>query len=409
MVNNERILATILEECQQVIDEVLAISPYPNELLPFAESLKSPFLLETNVNTNLENPTFGTFCMQVPEELIYAVGGKPVRLCMGVAESAELAADQLPKLACRLIRSLAGYTALQAPYYNNIKNFVLPTTCDWKVKHFERMNPNSNLCVMEFPHNKDNEISRERWFTEVVVLKKWLEKQSGIKIKRENLLESIRLVQKGQMEYDRFKNLRGLGFVSGREAFIVSNAYFYKHVAEWAQLLERLNDKIEEFANSKQENNGNNRARILLTGSPVIFPNFKLPKILEEANCTIVVDELCSSERIFSDIVSVDNTTENGILKAISDRYLLPCTCPTFRDNGNRAKRLMELINQNKINGVIYYVLSGCHPYDIESFDIEKMVKKFGLPFMKIETDYSSEDKGQLRTRVEAFGEMIKR
>ncbi len=405
MVNNERILTDILEECQNVIDEILEESLYPDELKPFADSLKTPFLLDVDRDNN---STFGTFCIQVPEELIYAVGGKPVRLCMGVAESAELADNHLPKLACRLIRSLIGYTKLQAPYFNQIKNFVLPTTCDWKVKHFESMNPGSNICVMEFPHNKDSEISQQRWFTEIVQLKEWLEKQSGNKIKRKNLLDAVRMVQKAQEEYYRYNKFRRSGFIAGCEAFIVSNAYFYLHVSEWTLFLERLNRKIEKTVNSGHEKIADNRPRILLTGSPVIFPNFKLPKILEEAGCRIVVDELCSSERIFSDITSIDDKTKNGILKAISDRYLLPCTCPTFRDNGNRSKRLEELIDQNRIDGVVYYVLSGCHPYDIESFNIERLIKEKGIRFLKIETDYSNEDSGQLKTRVEAFVEMLK-
>ncbi|RMD57973.1 MAG: 2-hydroxyacyl-CoA dehydratase, partial [Nitrospirae bacterium] len=34
--------------------------------------------------------------------------------------------------------------------------------------------------------------------------------------------------------------------------------------------------------------------------------------------------------------------------------------------------------------------------------------EELGLPFLKIETDYSLEDMGQLRTRIEAFIEMLR-
>lgn len=410
MVENERIISGVLREYQDTLDEILEISLYSNEVKPFADSLKIPFSLDVDTNNGYDsNSIFGTFCIQVPDELIYAVNGKPVRLCMGVTEIADLADNQLPKLACRLIRSLTGYVKLQTPFFNQIKNFVLPTTCDWKVKQFERLNHGANICVMEFPHNKDSEISRKRWFTEVVNLKEWLEKQSGNKIKKSNLLDAVSMVQKAQAEYDIFSSFRRRGFVNGREAFIVSNAYFYLHAAEWTKLLKCLNKKIRDNFNSSPGQFVDNRPKVLFTGSPVIFPNFKLPELLEEAGCSIVVDELCSSERMFSDVISVDDKTEDGILQAISDRYLLPCTCPTFRDNGNRVKRLQELIDQNKINGVVYYVLSGCHPYDIESFDIERIIKSQKIPFIKIETDYSHEDSGQLKTRLEAFVEMIKR
>lgn len=133
----------------------------------------------------------------------------------------------------------------------------------------------------------------------------------------------------------------------------------------------------------------------------------KIPLLLEETGCLIVADELCSSERIFSDVVTVDNKTEAGLLQAISDRYLLPCTCPTFSTNRNRLKRLLEFVHQFKIDGIVYHVLKGCHPYDIESFQIEKSIKERNIPFLKIETDYSQEDKGQIKTRIEAFSEML--
>ena len=52
-------------------------------------------------------------------------------------------------------------------------------------------------------------------------------------------------------------------------------------------------------------------------------------------------------------------------------------------------------------------VLQACHSYNIESFKVGKHVQeKHGLPFLKIVTDYSQSDVGQIRTRVEALLEM---
>ena len=405
---NNKLSITILEKYQTLLDNVLKRSSHTECLMPFTNSLKRPF--EQNINTGGSKDSallFGTFCIQVPYELIYAVGGQPLRLCMGGTETANLVDNQLPKLACRLIKSLTGYIKLETPFFKQIKYFVLPTTCDWKVKHFERLTPNNNKWVMELPHSKDNELSQKRWFTEIVNFKEWLEKQSGIKIRKKNLLESVLVIQKAQKEYGKFINLRRSGIVSGCEALLVANSYFYLHVAEWTDALENLNRAVIQETKSNQDGLQNNKPRILLAGSPVIFPNFKLPMVLEDAGCTIVADELCSSERIFSDVVSVDDKTENGLLKAIADRYLLPCTCPTFNGNQTRLKRLQKLICENRIDGVVYYVLSGCHPYDIESFDIENVIKKQGIPFIKIETDYYDEDAGQLKTRIEAFAEML--
>lgn len=407
--NNERLSKTVLDNLQSLLDEIVSDSPYKQGLLYFADSLIKPFDRYIEPEKAFDSELiFGTFCVQVPEELIYAVGGQPVRLDIGIAETAELSDSHLPKLACPLVRSLTGFMNLKTPYLEYIKNVIVPTTCDWKVKLFGQIDSEYNIWTMELPHQRDTEISGNRWFSEIVRVKKWIEKISRKKIRKQNLIEGIRLVQKAQTEYSKFLSFRRQGIVSGSEAILVSNAYFYLHVKEWTRTLDWLNQEITENKSYDSVDIAEQRSRVLLTGSPVVFPNFKIPLLLEDAGCRIVADELCSSERMFFDVVAVDDTTESGLLRAISDRYLLPCTCPTFSSNKNRLKRLLELIHQNRISGVVYHVLKGCHPYDIESFDIEKSIKEKKIPFLKIETDYSNEDAGQLKTRIEAFAEMLK-
>ena len=61
-----------------------------------------------------------------------------------------------------------------------------------------------------------------------------------------------------------------------------------------------------------------------------------------------------------------------------------------------------------KVKGVIHYGLSFCQPYAMEAFKVEKALKEAGIPMLSIETDYSMEDVEQLKTRVEAFVEMVR-
>jgi benzoyl-CoA reductase/2-hydroxyglutaryl-CoA dehydratase subunit BcrC/BadD/HgdB len=39
---------------------------------------------------------------------------------------------------------------------------------------------------------------------------------------------------------------------------------------------------------------------------------------------------------------------------------------------------------------------------------VERAMAKEGMPVLRVETDYADEDFGQLRTRVEAFLEMVR-
>ncbi len=60
-----------------------------------------------------------------------------------------------------------------------------------------------------------------------------------------------------------------------------------------------------------------------------------------------------------------------------------------------------------KVDGVIHYCLSFYQPYAIEAFKMGKALEAAKIPMLEIETDYSRKDVEQLKTRVEAFLEML--
>jgi len=67
------------------------------------------------------------------------------------------------------------------------------------------------------------------------------------------------------------------------------------------------------------------------------------------------------------------------------------------------------LAQKNRPDGMGYYALQFCSPYQMEAPLLERQVEDGGLPVLRIDTDYSQEDVGQLRTRVEAFIEQIQK
>jgi benzoyl-CoA reductase/2-hydroxyglutaryl-CoA dehydratase subunit BcrC/BadD/HgdB len=144
-------------------------------------------------------------------------------------------------------------------------------------------------------------------------------------------------------------------------------------------------------------------ARVFLAGSPVVFPNFKLPLLLEEAELSVVADDLCSSERIIPGAVAFEDVSEFGMLSALAERYHRACLCPTFIDNDRRVNNILGRMAEADFSGVVFHVLKGCHPYDIEGMGLERAVKDRGLRFIRIETDYAPEDERNLSSRLEAY------
>ena len=94
-------------------------------------------------------------------------------------------------------------------------------------------------------------------------------------------------------------------------------------------------------------------------------------------------------------------------MEAIVDRYF-DIHCAIFTPNSDHFNDIVEMSNSYRADGVIHYGLHFCQPYQMESMWVEKALEEKGIPALRIDTDYSIEDVGQLKTRVEAFLEMLR-
>jgi len=76
--------------------------------------------------------------------------------------------------------------------------------------------------------------------------------------------------------------------------------------------------------------------------------------------------------------------------------------------NTGRLEFLDQLIDEYTVDGVVDITLQACHTYAVESFSVKEFVnKEKGKPYLNIETNYSPSDVGQIKTRIEAFIEMM--
>ena len=102
----------------------------------------------------------------------------------------------------------------------------------------------------------------------------------------------------------------------------------------------------------------------------------------------------------------IDETIEP--IRALAEGSLkIPCACMT--PNTKRVDLIGNIIDEYRVDGVVELIWDACHTYNVESFQIQEAVNKtFDRPYLKVKTDYSQNDIGQLETRIEAFLEMLK-
>jgi benzoyl-CoA reductase/2-hydroxyglutaryl-CoA dehydratase subunit BcrC/BadD/HgdB len=135
-------------------------------------------------------------------------------------------------------------------------------------------------------------------------------------------------------------------------------------------------------------------------------PNWKLPWIVESAGAVIVGEDSCVGERGTRNLVPPDGDTVETLMENLVDRYL-EIDCAIFTPNPERLEHIEQMFHQYRADGVIHYGLQFCQPYLMESIPVEKALAEKNIPVLRVETDYSMEDVEQLKTRVEAFIEVL--
>ncbi|MDR1920238.1 MAG: 2-hydroxyacyl-CoA dehydratase family protein [Candidatus Adiutrix sp.] len=382
-------------------------------------------------------PAVNLLCLQAPLELFQAAGLSPFKVFGGSQAGASLAAQGLPALMCPMLKSVLGLSRLRQEEKTSgaagevgtsgssgAIPWVLPTTCDWVVKYPEmaRLAGLSGLDSpglsgplhwLELPHVKDREGSQARWLEEVLRLKDFLQNLTGRPITRRALAGAVAVYGRAWRALTGLILLRRAGRIAAPWFFLTTNVFFGDTVEKWTEAVEKLIPAVAKNPAAGR--------RVFLAGSPIFFPNFKLPRLMEEAGLTVAADDLCSSERLFPGGVDCGDPSEFGLLEALAQRYHQGCLCPTFADNDRRVNNILGQaapagpdvpdapagVGVGAFEGVVYQVLKGCHPFDLESFSVEAALKAAGLKFIRLETDYTAEDSQNLSTRLEAFRQTL--
>lgn len=393
------------------LNRVRQLPHTPKGMEPFFKVLEQIYVEMQGASIPADKVAIGTFCIMVPIELIYAAGGMPLRLCSGSYTAYSIGDDFVPRDACPLVKAVIGFQQIGvSPLYHDCKLMIIPVTCDCKKKVAGMLSEIVPTVALQVPAGKDEDADIEQYQKELYRLIPEIEKVTGMQITTQTLSHSIEAVGYAQYELSKFLTYRKIrpALLHGAQVMAVMNAYAYMPIEEWSNSMHLLNKELEERRQAQQWIGRDNQPRILVTGSPIAFPNIKIPLLIEEMGGLLVADETCMGERALYDPLSVIDWSLDGMLRALAGRYIRPCSCPVFVNNRQRIFKLKQMIQDHQVQGVIYHVLRGCLVYDYEFHVIEEELGRLGIPVIRLESDYNEEDVEQLRIRTEAFIEMIK-
>lgn len=351
---------------------------------------------------------FGTFCLYVPDEVVVAANGIVTGLCGGSQFWVPGGETVLPKSTCPLVKASVGARlGRTCPFFRIADMYVGETTCDAKKKAYEILGEDVPMYIMDVPQMKRPK-DMVKWKNEIADFAAKVEEFTGNKITVENLNKAIHIINEKRKALARVYECRKSEClpISGRDCLLMMQIAFFDDPERCAKQCNRLADELEQRIKDGVSVVPAGTKRILVTGTPMAVPNWKLHNIIETSGAAVVCEEMCTGSRYFENLVDESLTSLDDQYMALSERYMKN-NCACFTPNTGRIDDIVRMAKEYKADGVIDCSLKFCCLYDTEKYSVSRALKEAGIPVLSLETDYTDTDAEQLRTRIGAFVEML--
>ena len=346
----------------------------------------------------------------IPSEIMYAVCDDPFYVLGGSLGTAHWADELTPRDTDPFSRSSLGW--LVNPEFDLTENALIVTavSSDSRRKLISVLqNSGRKVAALDIPPKQSP--NAVHYYTEQLIeFAEKIGRHTGKRFSGSNLKCAVKRIANARYQRQRFlATALSAGNIISDEAVLLATQliYFADNTDEWAFHINVLVNELEQlcrrYAFPKKE-----KPNVMLLGSPVVFPNFKVPHLILSAgmNITAVADSLSLGAS-----VAVPNTrafmSADSLIQQIAQTHLKTVASGAKVNNEGLYSYFTYLIKQLHPDGIVCHILKGQIEYAFELPRIEKTAEKLDIPVFRLETDYQYQDMEQLRIRMEAFGEML--
>lgn len=381
-------------------------APLPRTFEEFNEQRKASFIHVKDFK-QAGNRLVGFLCSYTPLEIIDAAGASSVALCGTSDEVIPEAEKVLPANLCPLIKSTYGFAYSEKCPFTYFSDMIVgETTCDGKKKMYELLSELKETHILHLPQGRDRAYESGGWYEECRLLLERLEKLYGITITDEDLRAAVarrNRLREAQLSMFELQALEPPAMTGVELMSTMFAGTFSFDIVSYTKKIEETVAARRSAYEAGERLVPVDAKRILITGCPVGGVINKIGRTIETNGGVIVCMDDCSGERTAR--MMVDENAPD-ILRAISDRYL-DINCSVMTPNDGRMENTLAMCEKYHVDGVVENVLTACHTFNVESARMQKAVEDAGIPYLKIETDYSAGDQGQMDTRIAAFIETL--
>lgn len=346
----------------------------------------------------------GYLYTNVPTEIIAAADLLPV-MVTGNPDTGTGAGDRyMEDFFCPFVRSVHNLFVLGKydfmdlvvfPHGNDSVTRCYFYLCTEKSYHPELRIP--PLYMFDILHTKKyiaNRYTRGR----VAALKEKMEELSGKEITKESLLHAISVYNENRTLLKQVAALRRADppRISGTEALQIIGASFFMPREEHNRLLKQFLEKAGDLPK---------RDGVRLYVSGTIADNTQLYELIESCGAMVVSEDLCTGNRYSDNLVDASLDP----LDALTDRYHTKSHDGRMYPLNKFVDYIVTGTREAKAQGVIFNYLKWDDSHGWHYPRQRDALNKVGIPSLALDMqEYKIENPEQLRTRIEAFVEMIK-
>ena len=369
----------------------------------FAEVSIDPYTSLTRYKEASGKKIIGCFPMRIPEEIVHASGMHPVVMWRG-NEAVTLGHSYVHNFNCGLTRSFIDDVMKEK--LNFMDGMIFYRSClqaEEIPSTIELNAPPRHFLYLYMPPLYPGIAFRDFLIHELKRMKENVEEWSGQDITNEALNNSIEVYNRNRSLLNKVYELRKRrpGTIKAREMLAIVHSSMLMDKEEHSKLLEAL---LPELEGRKDVENG--KIRVILTGGLCQTPHTAILDLIEETGMVVVDDDTYVGSRYFAnEVVPGDDPIES-----LADRYMkkLPPD-PTMGDWKTLwTDYMVDKVRENDAKGMISLLIKFCPPHLCYYPDIKRRFDKEGIPEVMIEVEHEMVSLEQIRTRLQAFVEVVK-
>ena len=342
----------------------------------------------------------GVLCPYTVEEIIDAAGFIPYRIIPN-NQTIDHADAYLPNNLCSFLRHVVdmGVKGELGEY----RCIIINHSCDGARRVFdifEHYMENLDIFFLDIP-KKCDELAEEYFTYNLENLISFLENLTGMPLDEEVLSGTIEVYNINRQHLEEIYTLRARFPHLFNSRFMVEllNANGRSPKSEMNKILKAIIDEGKKPGVSTEVRSKDKRVYVsgnLIDPLPIL--NF-----IEDSGGYVVGDDFCFGGRYFP--LQVHDGEQP--LRSLSKRYLSKHPCGRMEGIKNRCDIIIEEIKKYKASGIIYTSLKFCDNFLVDYSSLKRKLDQEGIPSLFIESEYFPMGKGQIKTRIEGFLEIL--